>query len=122
MAIAIEASLFEPTGLTPLANSLAWIEGTLIGSAALAMCVLAVALVGFLALTGRRPIGQSVRVVLGCFVLLGAPMIAAGLLEGASTVSEQQSHFAPINAGGNPREGLPPSDYDPYAGASVRGE
>ena len=62
-----------------LAASIAWINGLLLGSLATGLCVLGVSLVGFLMLMGQIPIRHGMRVILGCFVLLGAPVIAAGL-------------------------------------------
>ena len=67
-------------GQRSFANSIGWITDTLLGEVAVTICVLAVALVGFSMLTGRISLRRGVRVILGCFVLLGAPVIAASLL------------------------------------------
>lgn len=64
----------------PIANSIDWITGTLLGDVAGGLCVLAVAFVGFSMLTGRLSIRRGAMVLLGCFVLLGAPIMANGLL------------------------------------------
>ena len=78
-------------------------------------------LVGFLMLMGQIPIRHGMRVILGCFVLLGAPVIAAGLAgawQSASPPAPDPEVYVPTEV----REPLPPADYDPYAGASLRRE
>lgn len=115
----MDQSLFEPSGASPLEASVGWISGALLGGVAVALCVLSVAIVGFLMLAGRVPVRTGFRVVLGCFVLLGAPVIAAGLMErandGESVVAE-----APDYSGPDPRRGLERKEPDPYGGASLR--
>ncbi|MFW2446751.1 TrbC/VirB2 family protein [Qipengyuania citrea] len=104
-----------------LAASIAWINGLLLGSLATGLCVLGVSLVGFLMLMGQIPIRHGMRVILGCFVLLGAPVIAAGLAgawQSASPPAPDPEVYVPTEV----REPLPPADYDPYAGASLRRE
>ncbi len=81
MALAVQQSLFEAGGGTPMAESARWIEGVMLGEIALGICVIAVALFGVLMLTGRLLLREGARVVLGCFVLLGAPVIAAGFID-----------------------------------------
>jgi type IV secretion system protein VirB2 len=80
-----------------------------------------VALIGALMLTGRLPLRDGTRVVVGCFVLLGAPVIAGGFVEGGSGLAEAPAPMsldaAPIES---PRPDLPPANFDPYAGASLR--
>lgn len=93
----------------------------MLGEIALGVCVIAVAFIGALMLTGRLPLREGARIVVGCFVLLGAPVIAAGFVEGGSGVIEATGPsppvFAPIES---PRPDLPPANFDPYAGASLR--
>jgi type IV secretory pathway VirB2 component (pilin) len=119
MALAVQQSLFEAGGGTPMVESARWIEGVMLGEIALGVCVIAVALIGALMLTGRLPLREGARVVVGCFVLLGAPVIAAGFVGGGSEVIE---HSAPTLVA-LPIEGLrpelPPANFDPYAGASL---
>lgn len=69
------------TGGSPsILAALAWLQGTLLGSIAIGLCIIAVAWVGFLMLQGRLPVREGARVIVGCFVLLGAPVIASGFL------------------------------------------
>lgn len=99
---------------------IAWTNGVLLGELAIGLCVIAVASVGLMMLGGRLPVRQGMRVVLGCFVLLGAPVIAAAFV----TSWEDAVPPAPLPAiepsPELPRVDLPPANYDPYAGASLR--
>jgi type IV secretory pathway VirB2 component (pilin) len=113
--------LVPPGSVSALAASVDWINGVLLGGLATGLCVLAVSLVGVLMLLGQMPIRHGLRVILGCFVLLGAPVIAAGLAgawQSASPAAPEPMVFIPEDS----REALPPADYDPYAGASLRRE
>ncbi len=120
--MAIAPSLFDAPASAPLSTAAGWITDTLLGNLAVALCVVAVAFVGLLMISGRLAIRDAVRVTIGCFVLLGAPMIAGGLqgLANEVAVAAPQSQPTPIT----PVEAAPrtPSTYDPYAGASLRTE
>ena len=59
--------------------SIMWIEHALLGTAATAVAVICVAGLGYRLLAGRVPMRRAVTVVIGCFILFGAPGIAAGL-------------------------------------------
>ena len=56
-----------------------WIEGTLLGNVATTVAVIAVAIVGFMMLTGRMNWRHGATVILGCFILFGAASIVAGI-------------------------------------------
>ena len=79
-----QRDLFQPSPAKPVESSLGWIETVLFGQIAVTLCVLAVAFIGLLMLTGRMPVKRGMMVVIGCFVLLGAPIIAAGVMGAAS--------------------------------------
>lgn len=115
-------SLFDAPAEQPIDGALGWVEGILLGPLAVSLCVIAVAIVGFTMLTGRLPIRQGLRVVLGCFVLLGARSIV-GTIMGAWV---DAGEAAPVRPAGPQmiyeREPLPEATYDPYAGASLRRE
>ena len=97
-----------------------WVTGTLFGGLATGLCVLAVAFVGLMLMTGRVAIRDGLRVTIGCFVLLGAPVIASGLRGVADeTAMPSSPQELTIEAASAPAE-LPPANYDPYAGASLR--
>lgn len=97
-----------------------WAVGTLMGSVATGVAVLAVAFLGFGMLAGRIDWRTGVRVVLGIFILFGAPMIARELMtlgrNGGAVESGQ------LATGGIPQQPVVPKNApvaDPYAGAGL---
>lgn len=116
------SSLMDPTGSSVLVASVHWLEGTLLGTVATTVAVISVASIGFMALTGRVDLRRAATVILGCFILFGASSIVAGL-EGAAREGNtlgrapQQIVSADVSPVARPR--VPPTGYDPYAGASV---
>lgn len=96
-----------------------WVEGVLLGTLGTTLAVLAVAWVGLEMLSGHISVRRGLQVVLGCFILFGAPLIAAGLRDavaGAGLAANPGVYvpepIAPLR---------PAPAFDPYAGASVRG-
>jgi type IV secretion system protein VirB2 len=69
----------DPAGSGPILAALGWVQGTLLGHVATSVAVIAVAMVGFMMLTGRINWRMGATVVLGCFVLFGATTIVAGI-------------------------------------------
>lgn len=120
MALVVHHSLVEASGGTPMVESARWIEGVMQSEIALGVCVIAVAFIGTLMLSGRLPLREGARVVVGCFVLLGAPVIANGLLETGSRVASASPDVPPISWPSAARPELPKAKYNPYAQASVR--
>jgi type IV secretory pathway VirB2 component (pilin) len=118
--MAATASLFDTPSAPVLASATDWASGTLFGGLAAGLCVLAVAFVGVLLMTGRLAIRDGIRTVVGCFVLLGAPVLAGGLLEAAGAAVPAAGPGVPVIEAAAPPAPLPPADYDPYAGASLR--
>ena len=111
-------ALSTPAGSTVLVEAAQWIQGTLLGTLATAVAVIAVAWIGFGMLSGRLNLQRGAIVILGCFVVFGAPIIAAGLMK----VGEAQSSTSVATAVPPPPMPQPsssPVPYDPYAGASV---
>lgn len=72
-------SYSDPAGSGVLVSAVNWLQGTLLGTLATVAAVIAVAVVGFMMLTGRINWRYGVTVVLGCFVLFGAASIVAGI-------------------------------------------
>ena len=72
-------SYSNPAGSGPIVSALAWLQGTLLGTVATVVAVIAVASVGFLMLTGRINWRHGAVVILGCFILFGAASIVAGI-------------------------------------------
>jgi len=69
----------DPAGSSPLIAALDWVQGTLLGNLATSAAMIAVAVVGFLMLTGRMDWRRGLTVVIGCFVIFGAVSIVAGI-------------------------------------------
>jgi type IV secretory pathway VirB2 component (pilin) len=69
----------DPAGSSPINAALEWIQGTLLGNLATTAAVIAVAVVGFLMLTGRIEWRRGLTVVVGCFIIFGAAAIVAGI-------------------------------------------
>lgn len=71
--------LADPSGSGPIVSAVQWLQGTLLGTVATALAVVAVACVGILMLTGRLNWRYGGVVILGCFILFGAVSIVAGI-------------------------------------------
>src|SRR3954471_5239830 len=69
----------DPAGSSPLVAAMEWIQGTLLGNVATAAAVIAVAVVGFMMLTGRIEWRRGLTVVSGCFIIFGAVAIVSGI-------------------------------------------
>lgn len=106
--------------------AMAWITGTMLGTFATAMAVIAVASVGFLMFTGRVDVRRGAQVVFGCFIIFGASTIANGLLAAVSGHGEEPQiaqntlppppQFPPPIAG----QVTNAAPFDPYAGAAIK--
>ena len=72
-------SYSDPAGAGPIVGALQWLQGTLLGTAATVVAVIAVATVGFLMLAGRMNWRYGATVILGCFILFGAASIVGGI-------------------------------------------
>lgn len=73
------AVALDPEGSGALVNAVNWLQGTLLGTFATVVAVIAVASVGFMMLTGRINWRHGAVVILGCFILFGAASIVAGI-------------------------------------------
>lgn len=74
-----QETLGDPEGSGVLVAAVRWLQGTLLGTVATAVAVIAVATVGLLMLTGRINWRHGATVILGCFILFGAASIVAGI-------------------------------------------
>ena len=74
-----QSALADPAGSGPIVSAVQWLQGTLLGTVATVVAVIAVACVGFLMLTGRINWRHGGVVILGCFILFGAVSIVAGI-------------------------------------------
>jgi type IV secretion system protein VirB2 len=83
-ATAQAQELADPEGSGVLVSAVQWLQGTLLGTVATVVAVIAVATVGFMMLTGRINWRYGATVILGCFILFGAASIVAGIQSTAS--------------------------------------
>ena len=81
---AAQGSVGDPAGSGVIVAAVRWLEGTLLGTIATVVAVIAVATVGLLMLTGRINWRYGATVILGCFILFGAASIVAGIQSTAS--------------------------------------
>ena len=91
-------SLFDAPPGPVLASATDWVTGTLLGDLAVGLCVIAVAFFGLMLMTGRLAFRDGLRVALGCFVLLGAPLIAGGLRSMAEVAAPAGPPTEPVVA------------------------
>ena len=123
------ASLADPPGSSVLVPAVAWIEGSLLGTAATNAAVIAIAAVGLMMLSGRLSVRPGLTAILGSFILFGASTIAAGIRASAGAgeaailteVPQRAPALAPAPAPAAPARAAPAA-YDPHAGASVPSE
>ena len=76
---AAAAGQVDPQGSGPIVSALMWLQGTLLGNVATAVAVIAVAMVGFMMLTGRLNWRVGATVIIGCFILFGSAAIVSGI-------------------------------------------
>lgn len=77
------AGTLDPEGSGVIVDAVSWLQGTLLGTVATVIAVIAVAAVGFMMLTGRMNWRHGAVVIMGCFVLFGAASIVAGIRSAA---------------------------------------
>ena len=78
------AAAVNPQGSGPIVAALMWLQGTLLGNVATAVAVIAVAMVGFMMLTGRMNWRFGATVIIGCFILFGSAAIVSGIQASAA--------------------------------------
>jgi type IV secretory pathway VirB2 component (pilin) len=116
------ASLFDKPAQPVFDAAIEWTQGVLGGTLATSLCVIAIAILGLLLLAGRLQVRRGMEVVLGCFLLLGAGLVAAQLQQLAGGAAGENGSGAEqiIVPQAPPTPPPPPANYDPYAGASLR--
>jgi type IV secretion system protein VirB2 len=77
------AQVADPSGSGPIVRAVQWVQGSLLGNIATSVAVIAVAVVGFMMLTGRMNWRHGITVILGSFILFGATAIVAGIQQAA---------------------------------------
>ncbi len=76
---ALAQELGDPAGSGPIVGAVQWLQGTLLGTVATVVAIIAIAVVGFMMLSGRMNWRYGATVILGCFILFGAASIVAGI-------------------------------------------
>ena len=76
----------DPQGSGAITGALTWMQGTLLGTVATTVAIIAVAAVGLMMLTGRINWRFGAMVVLGLFILFGAGAIVGGIRSTAAQV------------------------------------
>ncbi|GLK45534.1 type VI secretion protein [Novosphingobium resinovorum] len=76
----------DPEGSGVIVGAVNWLQGTLLGTVATTVAVIAIAAVGFMMLTGRLNWRHGAVVILGCFILFGAASIVAGIRSAATSL------------------------------------
>ncbi len=104
-----------------LPMAVGWIERALLGTSANSIAILAVAILGLGMLWGRIDVRAAGRVILGAFILFGAPLIAYQLsnsLRGSDVIAPTLAQPpTPLPAAPQMPKNAPVND--PYAGAAV---
>jgi len=112
-------AMIVPRNASAIMAATSWIEAMLTGPVATGLATLAIAGVGFCLLAGRAAVRRAVQVVLGCFILFGAPVLVrevTGVLRGSSVAVPDMANGPPVSPPPAPRQ---PPGGDPYAGAAV---
>jgi type IV secretory pathway VirB2 component (pilin) len=121
LSIPFSGSLADPPASSAILPAVEWVQGLLLGTVATSVAIIAVAVTGFLMLSGRIDARRGLITIIGCFILFGAPAIARGLRAGAG-----DGQFAANNLVALPPPLVVPSAppkpnvFDPYAGASLQ--
>ncbi len=77
--LASAANAATPAGASPILGAVTWMQNTLLGEVASSVAIIAVAVVGFMMLSGRMNWRYGATVIVGCFVLFGAATIVGGI-------------------------------------------
>lgn len=115
-------SLADPAGSSALVAAAQWLQGTLLGTVATTIAVVAIATMGFMMLTGRTDWKRGVTVIVGCFIVFGASSIAAGIqsvTDSNGTTEPPMAYNPSLRTYPTPVQPSQLVPYDPYAGASV---
>lgn len=93
-----------------------WIAQAVTGSLGVTIAVIAISWTGLGMLQGWIDLRRAGRIVLGCFILFGAPMIARGIIATATDERTRAAKPAPPAIVATPAA---PPQFDPYAGAAL---
>ncbi|RYE71537.1 MAG: hypothetical protein EOO81_05685 [Oxalobacteraceae bacterium] len=109
-------------GDSALLNAVEWCQAVLLGSVGSSLAIMGIAGLGFALLQGRLPYRAGARMILGVFILFGAPVISLGLLgifDLAGSNSQNGETTQRSTAPPLPLPSTPAGNPDPYAGAAM---
>lgn len=115
-----KTSLFDASAPSPTNEAASWVSTILAGEMVIVLCTVAVALFSFQLLLGRIQMARGLRTVVGIFLLLGAPTIAAGMMAWQADNGGPKPLILDPQRVDQTRGDIPEADFDPYAGASLR--
>lgn len=113
----IDQSLFDASG-APLQVATDWVSILMLGPMAISLCVIGVAFVGYIMLTGRLSLQLAGKAVLGVVLVISAPSLASVFISQSHTNTAVT--VASIEPATQVGRSLTPASEDPYAGASLR--
>lgn len=100
----------------PLVKAASWTSDLLLGPLATSVCVVAIASIGAVMLSGRIDQKRALTALIACFLIFGASSIANGLLFGIGDAQAPARDDPPLAVPVPQAKASP--DFDPYAGAS----
>lgn len=113
----------SPAGVSAIAAAVQWLQGTLLGTIATAIAVIAVASLGFLLMSGRIDMRRATQVIIGCFILFGASTLASGIVDAVAGSADHTAILPPPSplayTSPAPTPAPKATPYDPYAGAAL---
>jgi type IV secretory pathway VirB2 component (pilin) len=116
----ISYSLADPPGSSVIVAAVSWLEGTVLGTVATTIAIIAIASIGLMMLSGRINLRYGATVILGSFILFGASSIVAGIQSiGGGGAPADTFVYSPPPPPPPSLPPPPPANPDPYAGASV---
>jgi type IV secretory pathway VirB2 component (pilin) len=113
------ADLGTPMSPGALVTAANWLQQVVAGNAALALGVIAIAVLGLAMFNGQVSVRRGLTVVMGCFLLFGAPSVGR-VLSGFASGSRAQIGTPSPDTDARPASlPAPPPTRDPYAGAGL---
>jgi type IV secretion system protein VirB2 len=117
----LNPSYVDPAAIPAAAS---FVSGTLTGSLAAAVAIIAVGWFGLMVMAGRLSRRRGMQLILGCFIVFGAPLIASGIIQ---SLEGDESSPSVVPAQAPPLLQVPvavqrpasSNPYDPYAGAAL---
>ena len=121
----MSSNLFAPPpGSGSLSAASQWAIELVSGQLVTTIAVIAVAILGYEMLSGQISFKSALRVLLGCFILLGSATIARGFMDASRGNIGEPVHAAPYVSAPVPAPAYPPpsaparttgNPFDPYA-------